>query len=314
MSSETAEPRAWERPAAPEIDLAAVMATLWSRRGVILACVVASFAVAVLYLHIATYKYTIDLKITPAQGGGNESAGSRLGGLASLAGISLPKDQSVSPFQLYLESIQSEEVAARIAENPAIMRGMFATSWDAQKGRWREPQSALAPIKRAVKQTLGIPIYKWRAPGARDVLDYLQLNLTVVENPKKPVVVLRMQHPDPAFAVAVLNTLNRAANERVRERALVRSTANIAYLAQQLARVTLAEHREALAGALSDQEKQRMMANSGAPFAAEPVGEAVASSKPTKPQPVIVLVMSLFVGGLIGVAAAFALRRTGRSK
>ena len=91
----------------------------------------------------------------------------------------------------------------------------------------------------------------------------------------------------------------RAENPRMRERDL----------SAQLGKVTIAEHREALAQTLSEQEKQRMAASSSAPYAAEPFGNATASPRPTSPRPILVLAASLMAGLLLGTLAALGVAR-----
>src|SRR5690606_16351275 len=81
---------------------------------------------------------------------------------------------------------------------------------------------------------------------------------------------------------------------------LKRSSGNIAYLTEQLSKATVAEYREAIAQALSEQEKIRMASSSTAPFAAEPFGSAAASPRPTSPQPLLVLIVSIVGGGILG--------------
>lgn len=302
-----------QRASSGEVDFSRMAAAVWQRRWIVVAFGLAALFAAAIYLRVATYTYTVSLKVAPAQGGG-ETTGSRLGGLASLAGISLPKDQGVSPFQLYLENIQSREIADDIASRPELLKQMFPASWNDEAGRWEEPQSTLGVVARPIKRLLGVPIYPWTKPNGGDVQEYISTKVQVVESSKKAIVTLRMQDRDPQFAMAFLRALHRDNDERLRRRTLMRTSRYIEYLSAQLRTVSIAEHREALAATLSEQEKQRMLASSRAPFAAEPIGEPTASTRPTSPRPVVVLTMSLLAGLLLGVLAAVLLQFVDRTR
>jgi len=286
-----------------EIDLLDLIAAIRARKWTVAAVTAAAVLLAIIYLHTATYKYTATLKLTPTQE--DQSLSGSLGNLASLAGVSLPKSAPVSHFALYLEGVHSRQVAEKLTENPTIMRTLFASQWHDQTGQWEEPASMLRPLKNAIKSVLGFPIFNWQAPSAADVEQYLKQNVVVIEDQEKSIATITFDHPDPVFAVMFLTHVHDAADQILRQRTLVRSTQYIDYLQKKLSTVMVTEHRAALAQALSEQEKLRMMASSSVPFAAEPFGPVTASSRPTTPQPAFVLVLALLVGGLLGAGAVF---------
>jgi len=73
--------------------------------------------------------------------------------------------------------------------------------------------------------------------------------------------------------------------------------------------VTLAEHRVALAAALSEQEKTRMLAQSSAPFAAEPPSTASTLLRPTSPRPLVFLIVAVVLEFGLGILAALGVSR-----
>src|SRR5207248_5127935 len=85
---------------------------------------------------------------------------------------------------------------------------------------------------------------------------------------------------------------------------LQRTAQNIAYLTKVLVTTTIAEHRIAIAQALSDQEKSAMLARSDSPFAAELFERPWVSSLPSYPRPFQSLVTSGIFGLLLGAVAA----------
>jgi uncharacterized protein involved in exopolysaccharide biosynthesis len=133
--------------------------------------------------------------------------------------------------------------------------------------------------------------------------DYLQTVIKIRQNPKSPVVTIHVDHRDPEFAKRLLNRVHTETDGKLRAMALARSQEYIRYLSQQLETVTVTEHRLAIAQALSEQEKMRMMTSADIPFAAEPFGEPAASFRPTRPQPIIMLAASIFAGGFFALLA-----------
>ncbi|MGC3982224.1 MAG: Wzz/FepE/Etk N-terminal domain-containing protein [Steroidobacteraceae bacterium] len=301
-----------------DIDLGQFFSRIFQHWITIGAIVVAAIALAIGYLHAATYEYTAELKVTPVDSGASGLAGSLsgLGGLASMVGVNISTGQGVAPSQLYVESLQSRDAARLLIDHESLMHVAFAKEWNASTGKWQEPSGVLRSIKRGVLSALGVPVSPWHAPDEADLQAYLEKNVSVDQDTKTKVITLSTSHADPQFAVQLISALDRAVDNDLRRRALERAQANIEYLSQKLGSVSIAEHRQAIAEALSEQEKQIMMASSGAPFAAEPFGMAAASSEPTNPKPVLVLMLGAVLGFLLACAlvlVAFPATPTGKN-
>ncbi len=283
-----------------------LVAGLWRYRLLIAAITLATVLAGIVYLHLATYRYTAEMRViashTPANAG-SLSPGGKLGGLASLVGVSVD-GESTSPFHLYLEELTSRDTAAELARRPAILHAIFDRQWDASAARWRVPET---PFRDGLKAILGFPPTPWRAPDAARMQDYLRENIKVDEDPKRAVTVVRFDHEDPRFAVTLLTALNTIVDRHLRDVALQRASEYARYLDARLQTVTVAEHRLALTEALSEQEKQVMFASSAAPYAADPVELSVASIAPTSPRPVIVLVSSVIIGAVLGALAVMVI-------
>lgn len=288
-----------------EIDLVALAAAIWQRRWIVIGAIIASVAVAIFYLNTATYKHTAELKVIPSQssGVGGSSTGG-LAGLASLAGVNISKDGGVSPFEQYLEGIKSGLVAETLSNHAKIMKVLFRSEWDENTQRFVEKRGFVGNAAQSIKGLLGLPTYPWQEPNTARLQGYIRENVVVSENPKSQFVTVSFEHQDPQFAKQFLTELHEALNEELRQKALVRSTKYIAYLTAQLQRVTVAEHREALVQALSEQEKFRMTASSGLAYAADPFGSVTVSLRPTSPRPAVVIILSIILGGVVGSLTA----------
>lgn len=302
-------------PALPEdkeIDLWELLQSLWAGRWTIALVTVVFLTLSITYLHIASYRYTAKLVLFPVQSGGAPKV-EGLGGLASFAGVSLPQGPGALSFSAYKQGVHSRNLADTLAQNQELMHKIFAPEWNEKRGVWQEPETSLGPLKSAIKNIIGIPDQSWRPPDGARLEEYINNQVQVIEDPKSPYITITFKHADPEFAVYFLDMLNTELDGILRKQTLLRSTDNISYLSAQLGKATITEHRLVIAQALVEQEKQRMMANARAPYAADPVGSASASAWPTSPEPVKVLAVGLLggliAGGTVVIAIASARKR-----
>ncbi len=293
--------------------LSGVWATLRARWWLVLGVTLGALVAAVVYLRTADYLYTAELHVYAAPSSAGSSPGaSSLNSLAAIAGLGGAPVESATPFRLYLDGVRAREVAERLARDRELMRGIFAGEWDPVSRGWREHHGVLGGIKRFTWNILGLRYQSWHVPDAARLADYIAENVNVIQNVKTPIVAITLDHPDPRFAVRFLTSLGAATDQFLREKQQERTRSNIEYLSEKLREVTLVEQRAALFAALSEQERQGMLANSQAPYAANPFGAATASTSPTKPRQIPLLIAGLVGGLILGSALALLLGRPRR--
>lgn len=290
-----------------EPGLADFAAFVWRARWIAFFAALLGLCLSVLYLEMATYRYTATLIVTPAKSEMTQLPGN-ISGLAAIAGINFSGGDGENDFNLYVLGLQSDQIAAEFVKRNDITHRLFDRDYDPVLGQWRRPSGLLAIISTATKSALGIPGAEWRPPGPTDLQEFLEEEVKVSTDRKTKVTTISVDHEDPLFAAKLITELHEETDAILRRQALARADQSIDYLERQLSRVQLAEHREALAEMLGAQEKARMLASSAAPYAAQPFGTAVVSSKPTSPQPVIVLLIGLVGGAIFGVLAMLTRR------
>lgn len=260
---------------------------------------VAGTLVALLYLNFATYEYAASYRVTPVRSDG-AGLSSSLSSLAAVAGVSVGRGDAAKPFTLYLNLLKSRDVAAALAKDDALMRGAFSASWDEKLKQWRQPPSATRWLRTLVRKVAGAPITPWSPPDAARMQIYLQDNVSVSDDQRNAIATISMTNSDPEFAIALLTALNKQADQMVRVRSQARAEAAIAYLQETLPTVALAEHRSALADALGEQERVKMMSKASSSFAAEQLGAIIATPEPVTPSPTLTLAALSFLGLLLG--------------
>ncbi len=289
------------------IDVHAIAQAIWRQRRIFFAVPAALLFLAIVYLHVAHYKYTVVYQVTPVSQDVKTGA-KNLGALAAAAGMSLQgaSGGEVDPFELYLQGIYTRDTAALVARDQDLMRKMFPREWDADTKTWRDPNPFLRAIIGFIKAVIGSPRTSWHAPDGARMEAYIKGEITVSRDLRNPVVTIQMYHEHPDIAIAFLNRMHEAEDGKLRERTLVRTGKYIEYLDNELQKVTLEDYRQALVDLLSDQEKRRMFASSSSvSYAAQPFQEPTASPTPTAPKPSLVIVVSIVIGFLFGGMAAF---------
>ena len=301
----TVLPQAQHRPG----DLVDMIRTVWRRRWIVLLTMILTVLAMIAYLNVVPYRYTAMVKLTGAQSGsgGLSSSLGNLGGLASIANVRLPQGPGEQGFLIFSQDLVSRTAAEVLLRHPDIVQVVFASEWDARRRTWVEPASGLRHFLNATKRAIGLPVYAYVPPNAARLQAYLEARVGVAEDTRKPIVALSYAHEDPVFARRFVRTLIDGLDEDVRRRALARSRANITYLGEQLKIAQLTESRLALAAALGEQEKTRMAASSGAPFAGEAMSEISVSDRPTSPKPMLFLIGSAVFGLVLGGLAALVL-------
>lgn len=282
------------------IDLIYVIKKIRSSIRIFIISVAVSVLLAILYLNFASYTYTAQIKIIPVQST-SSGFGRQLGGIASIARMNLPPENSVAPFDLYMEELHSRTVADQLSNRQDLMLTIFGGEWDREHGQWRQPDSLIRPVSRFVKTLLGMPISAWHAPDGARLQQYIASTVIATEELKKATVTISFNHPDPKFAVAFLSALHQTADSIVRKRALEKATQYIDYLNVKITTVTVAEYRAALTNLLMEQEKTRMIASSSLPYAAELIDFPYASVGPTKPRGLLILIGAIFLGLAAGL-------------
>ncbi len=288
-----------ETPAAPSLSRRLRRNWIFPAAGL-----VAGGVAALIYLNFAVYEYAASYRVTPVRSDGS-GLSSSLSSLAAVAGVSVGRGDTAKPFTLYLNLLKSRDVALALAKDRKLMRGAFPLAWDERIRQWREPPSKTRWIKNLVRGVAGAPVPIWTPPDAARLQMYLQDHVSVSDDQRNAIATISTTNSDPAFAVALLTALDREADKLVRNRALARAEAAIAYLKATLPTVQLAEHREALAESLGEQERVRMMSMASSSFAAEQLGDIVASPETVTPNPFLTIAalggFGLLIGALIAV-------------
>ena len=286
-----------------EIDLRELFGALWRGKFLIMLCVIAAIALAALYLRSAERKYTVRYVFAPVA---SENSGPNLGGLgglASLAGVSLPSSSS-GDFLTFKFLLKSEEVAAQILEDKSLTQTIFASEWDTESQTYRKPPDGQStPYLRTVKKVLtGQDPRDYIPPNAARLSDWLTKAFSSSEDRDTGFLTLSAETPKPDLMIRVMAKATEQTDRLLKERYIASAEQTMGFYQQQLAKARAREHREALAKLIAQEDQKLMLASKGTYFVAEPLTEPSVSLNPTSPKASLVLALSVVLGGFFGAA------------
>jgi len=273
-----------------EIDLLEYWRVIWGKRKLIIGVVLAAALLAAGISLMMPNIYRAEVVLAPvtdegSKSGGLSSALGGLGGLASMAGISLGGGGSVEE---NLAVLKSREFLWQFIKDQKLMPILFEDAWDADKKSWKEDDPAKQP-------GLWDAYRKFTKGGL----------LTVSKDKDSGLVTVGVEWRDAALAADWANMLVNRLNEFLRQQAISRSNGNLHYLNKELSRTHVADMRKALFELISQQQKKAMLANTQKEFAFQVIDKAVAPDKKAKPKRALIVILSAFVAGFLAVIFVF---------
>lgn len=274
-----------------EIDLLELWRILLKYKRVIL---LATFGAAIVAAGISLLMpniYRAEVLLAPvvsaddAKSGGLASALGGLGGLASMAGISIGGSSSTEE---NLAVLQSRDFLWKFVQEKKLMPILFEDAWDEQQKKWKE-----ADVKKQ--------------PGQMDVHRLFTKGglLSVDKDKKTDLVTVAVEWGDAALAANWANALVEKLNQYLAQQAIARSESNLKYLNEELMRAQIEEMRKTLFDLIANEQKQAMLANAQKEFAFKVLDPAVEPDKKIKPKRSLIVILTAFVAGFLAILYAF---------
>ena len=283
-----------------EIDLRELFSVLWAGKKVVVA-ITGLFAVAaVVYALSIANEYKASIVIAPAQqeGGGLSGALGQLGGLASLAGVSLGGGGG-SEAAVAQEIMQSWGFVEQFIVNNELEVEVFAAEG------WNKTSNVL---------TIDSDLYdkdsnKWlidedgqlRAPTSWELYEAFSKRLSVSEDKKSGLTSVSIEYFSPIVAKNWVDLYVAAINEHMRQRKLSQVNSNIEYLQAQIEKTSIAEMREVFYQIIEEQVKNKMLAEASPEYAFVTVSPSMVPEEKSKPKRALMCILGTLLGGMLSV-------------
>lgn len=211
---------------------------------------------------------------------------SQFGGLAAMAGISIPSDSNI---EQVIATLESRKFLRLFINNNKLLPVLFEDLWDAEKKVW---------ILESDQDE----------PSPNDGYNAFKSAITIDEDKKSGLITLSVSWKDPEIPSEWANDLVKQLNEQLREQAIQDSKKRVGYLEQELAKTTLKDMREVLYRLLESEKQIAMLANVNEDFAFEVIDPAVAPTVRAEPNRKLIVALGGVCGGFLGIFAVFFLQ------
>jgi uncharacterized protein involved in exopolysaccharide biosynthesis len=285
-----------------EIDLKELFMVLWSGQWVITAisglAAVTSVVIALMLPNI----YTANALLAPAEqsGGGMSALMQQYGGLASLAGVSLPGGDEASRAQLGMALMTSRGFIGEFVERRKIMPELMAVdAWnlqtdevsydpevfDATTGEWvREVEAPFKP-----------------KPSSLEAHEAFKEILGVSHDKQTGYVTVSIDHKSPTLAAQWVNWLVEDVNSAVKAQDVAEAEKSIEYLREQVTNTSLADLQAVFFDLIQSQTETVMLAEVRQEYVFKTIDPAVVPEEKSKPSRALICVLGTLLGGMFGV-------------
>jgi uncharacterized protein involved in exopolysaccharide biosynthesis len=271
-----------------EIDLLELIRTLLYAWKTIAGITISCTGLAVAYALYAPEVFKAETLLAPVQEEKNSasSALGQFGGLAAMAGISIPSDSNV---EQVVATLQSGKFIRVFIKEKNLLPILFEEIWDADKQAW-------------------IVESKENEPSEQQAVESFKGLLSIDEDTKSGLITLSVSWKDPEVVAEWANDLVKQLNEQLRGQAIADSKKRVGYLEQELAKTTLQDMRAVLYNLLESEKQKAMLANVNEDFALEVIDPAVAPEHREKPNRKLIVALGVVCGVFLGIFAVFFFR------
>ena len=296
------------------IDLRELFMVLWAGKIKIIA-ITALFAIAsVIYALSVPNQYKATALLAPAQssGGGLSGALGQLGGLASLAGVSIGGGES-SEAQIAQEIMKSWNfIESFIADNDLAVEVFAAEGWskvsntlkidddvyDVEKNEWLIEDDDTGEL---------------RPPSSWKLFEKFSEQLAVSEDKKSGLVSVSIEYYSPQIAKQWIDMYVSAVNAHMQQRQVAKVTNNINYLQAQIEKTSIAEMREVFYTIIEEQTKNKMVAEASPEYAFVAVSPSMVPEEKSQPKRALICMLGTLLGGMLSVLLVLIMHYTKKS-
>ena len=284
-----------------EIDLRELFGVLWAGKIKIIA-ITAVFAVAsVIYALSVPNQYKATALLAPAQSndGGLSGALGQLGGLASLAGVSLGGGES-GEAQIAQEIMKSwSYIEGFITDNNIAVEVYAAEGWSKGSNTLEIDNDAYDVVTNEwlVEDESGAI----GAPSSWQLFESFSERLSVSEDKKSGLVSLSIEYYSPQIAKQWVDMYIESINRFMQQRQIDKVTRNINYLQEQIEKTAIAEMQEVFYTIIEEQTKNKMLAEASPDYVFVAVGPSMVPELKSQPKRALICILGTLLGGMLSV-------------
>jgi uncharacterized protein involved in exopolysaccharide biosynthesis len=254
------------------LEILRILCRSWRRSLIITVLCVGTAAV---YAYTSRQWFQADTVLSSADHRSTTSAVSQLAGLASIAGVSLPTNDSVEP----LAVLRSRDFARRFIEREGIA-GLLAPPAPGQGAEATDIRDAVMAFASDVR--------------------------SVGDDKKTGLVTVSIRWTNPVLAAEWANKLVAQLNDELRARAEAEASQNLAYLQAQMGATGVVSLQQSIGRLIELELQKQMLAKRNSEFAFRVIDVATTPKYRSSPRRLMIMALAAFVGLLVSAAIAVA--------
>ena len=284
-----------------EIDFKVLFHVLWEGKWLISSVIGLAAAISVTVALLLPNTYTATALLAPAEqsSGGISALMRQYGGLASLAGVSLPTGEDGSRAQLALHLMRSRAFIGDFVARRNILRELMAVkSWNLTSDELTFDEELYDSVAGKWVRDVDPPFMP--KPSALEAHEEFEKILSVYQDKKTGYVTISVDHKSPTIAAQWVNWLVEDVNEAVRSQDVSEAEKSIEYLREQVSNTSLADLQAVFFDLIQSQTETVMLAEVRPEYVFKTIDPAVAPEEKSKPNRALICVLGTLLGGILG--------------
>lgn len=284
-----------------QIDFGEIFSALWAGKPIVAGVSFVAGLLSVIISLSLPNVYTANTLLSPAEqsAGGLSSLMSQYGGLASLAGLSLPSGGDASKAQLGMQLMQSRAFISDFVTRRELLPDLMAVeSWNVQTNKTAYDPDIYDDSNNVWTREIEAPLLP--KPSDQEAFKAFTEILAISEDPQTGFVSVSIEHQSPYTAAQWLEWLIEDVNTAVKTQDVSEATRSIKYLKQQVANTSLAELQAMFFELIQSQTETVMLAEVRPEYVFKTIDPAVAPEEKSGPNRALICILGTIVGGLLG--------------
>ncbi|MBV33743.1 MAG: LPS O-antigen length regulator [Porticoccaceae bacterium] len=285
-----------------EIDLRELFGVLWAGK-VWIVLITAIFAVSSVFYALSLpnlYKASTVLAPAKSDQGGLSGSLAQLGGLASLAGVTIGASES-SESQVAQEIMKSWSfIEDFISKNDIAVKVFAANGWS-KKSNDVLIDDTLFDRQRSLWLLEAEDSGKLGPPNSWQLFKRFSEISSVSEDKKTGFVTVSMEYYSPEIAKNWLDMYVVAINKHMQDRQVGKVTNNIAYLEEQIKKTSITEMREVFYTIIEEQIKNKMVAEASPEYTFLTISPSMLPEQKSQPKRALICILGTLLGGMLSV-------------
>ena len=295
-----------------EIDFRELFAILWLNKKFIITFTTFAAFVSVLYSLSLTNIYTAQTLITPTTSSNSSGLLSQYAGLASMAGVNLPKGGSENQLDVALKLIKSKKLLDRLSVYESFLPDLMAVkSWNLQTNIITYDQALYDNKNNKWVRKVSLPFKQ--IPSSQESLQIFSALVSISQDKKTQLVTLNVDHLSPVVAHQWSLWIVKEINDILANMEISNSQARIDYLNNQIKITPYSELRTMFYELIQESTKSMMLAAVNPEYVLTTIDPPVIPEVKSKPNRALICISGTILGAMLSLLIILV-RKYGFSK